>query len=158
MAPVALDIKDEEILAAKRDLSVHGVGLVFLCNGLLLALFWTLCYKALGGVLSAHPGALPGFALDGYSVIAFACLGYILAMDMDTTFKDGREAARRITLDWLWWGLMPVACYIAVSASCLGLPFPEPRHAAALQALLAAALVLYGLSLTRFHFAGHPPT
>jgi len=158
MAPVDLHIDDNDVLAAKRDLSVHGVGLVFLVNGFLLALSWGFCWRAMGGALSAHPESLPSLAFNGYSVIAFACLGYILVMDMETALKDGKEAARRITMDWMFCGLLPAALYIACSAYALGLPYQEIRQAAAAQGLLAAALILYGLSLTRMHFPGHAPS
>ena len=156
MAPAELKIADDEVLAAKRDLNLHGVGLVLLANGLLLALFWAMCYASLGGVRSAHPGSLSSMALDGYSVVAFACVGYILVMDMETALKDGPEAARRITVDWLLRGLLPVSLYILASAGALGLPFPEPRQAALAQGLLAAGLVFYGLALTRLHFHPRP--
>jgi len=152
---MSLHIDEADLLAAKRDLSVHGVGLVFLVNGLLLAMSWAFCWHSLGGALSAHPESLLSLASNGYGVIAFASLGYILVMDMETALKDGQETARRITMDWMLCGLLPVSLYIGVSAYALGYPFPEPRHLAAAQGVLAAGLVLYGLSLTRFHFHGH---
>ena len=81
-----VDISDSDVLQAKRDMNLHGVGLVFLVNGLLLALFWAVCYQALGGALSAHADSIPGLAFNGYSVLGFGCLGYILVMDMETAF------------------------------------------------------------------------
>jgi hypothetical protein len=151
MSPIESEIKEEEVLSARRDLSIRGVGLVFLVNGLLLAFFWSLCYKALGGVLSAQPEAVAKLAVNGYAIIAFACFGYLLIMDMETVIQDGRETARRITLDWIWWCLLPLAAYISVSALALGLPLPEPRQVAAAEGLLSASLVLYGFLITRHH-------
>lgn len=154
---MTLEISDRDVLQAKRDMNLHGVGLVFLVNGLLLALFWVLCYQALGGALSARADSLPGLAFSGYSVLGFGCLGYILIMDIETAMQDGAEMTRRITMDWLWWGLLPVAAYIALSAAFVNRPALEPRHTATAQGLLAGALVLYGFVLTRVHFPAHAP-
>jgi hypothetical protein len=151
MAPVSMDIDDHDLLDAKRDLSIRGAGLVLLVNGLLLALFWSLCYKALGGSLSADPGAVRGLAQNGYALVAFACVGYLIVMDMETVFQDGKEAARRVTLDWVWWCLLPLAAYIASAAVALDLPFSDPRNVAAAEGLIAGILVVYGLTITHHH-------
>lgn len=149
MAPVEFTTTDEDIVNAQRNLSIRGVGIVFLVNGLLLGLFWTMCYRALGGTLSVQPEVVSRLAESGYTILAFACLGYILVMDMETVLKDGRDAARRITLDWLAWCLAPLAAYVGLSALALNLDLPEPRQAVVLEGVLTGALVFYGFFLTR---------
>ena len=155
MPPPKLDPEDEEIQAARRNLSLRGMGLVFLANGIILALFWTTCYKALGGSLSAQPEIVHRLAWSGYSILAFACLAYIIVMDMETAFQDGGEAARRITLDWIWWCLVPLSVYIAFSALGMAIPLPEPRQMAVLEGILSGLLVLYGFLVTRYRFSAH---
>jgi len=148
---VRIEIEDSEIWAAKRELSLHGIGLVLVANGLLLFFGWALCYRALGGAQSARPETLVSLAFDGCSMLGFAALGYLAVMDMETALYDGAQAARLLTMDWLWRALLPVVSYVACSLVALGLGLAEPRHAALIEGLLAAALVLYGLGLTQRH-------
>lgn len=143
----------EDVTFHERAINLKGIGLLFIIAGTLLAALWVMVPSALEGQAPVSRESLPQLAVSLYSLFGMSLLGYVLTRDLDVFRRCGRDMSRVVTMDWLRCGMLPFAAYVGLSALAANTTAIHFRHAAHLEAGLAASVLFYGLWLASVRLA-----